>query len=266
MGFPEPTFVAAHGVLQLPNPAPRDPARDEGLLAEVRDEFPNVLNRQLLPAEAAPNVPHLVLSSTSSQLAISSAQADFEVRFYGDYVDDVARGLEYVERKIETILRGFRAAELMPSMVGLIATFHFSFKDFEASPVEHILRTHLRPEVNPDEVQDAHVKVALKVKDTYFVNLTLSNYETRALERPVFPGLSFVRIRPWEGRVDDFGVELAIDINNNLQARTRQEDPEVDAQAIQAVTGMLREIATTVGPRFAEVGEVSAADLAVGAS
>jgi hypothetical protein len=266
MGFPEPTFIAAHGVLQLPNPAPRDPARDETLIAEVRGEFPNILNRQLLPPEAAPGVPHLVMSSTSSQLAISAMQADFEVRFYGDYVDDLARGLEYVERKIETILRGFKAVDLTPSMVGLIATLHFSFKGLDEQPTTHILRTHLRPEINPDEVQDAHVKVALKVQDTYFVNLTLSNYESRALERPVFPGLSFLRIRPWEGRLDDLGVELGIDINNNLQARTRQEDPEVDAQDIQAVTGMLREIATTVGPRFAEVGEVSAADLAVSAS
>lgn len=50
----------------------------------------------MLPAEAPPQSPHLILGSSSSQLAISVAQADFEVRFYGDYLDDIARGLEYV--------------------------------------------------------------------------------------------------------------------------------------------------------------------------
>jgi hypothetical protein len=260
--FPAPTFLAAHGVLQLANPAQRDPARDEAFIAAVRNEFPNVINRTLLPLEAPVLAPHITLASTSSQLAVSSAQADFEVRFYGDYLADIQRGLEYVERKLDTVLSGFHATGNPVAMIGLIATLHFSFKEMEGDgPAAHVLRTHLRTQVEPSEVQDALARVALKLRDTYFVTLTLSNYESRVLERPLMPGLSVLRIRPWEGRVDDFGLELVIDINNNLEARASEADPVVTSDGVRAVVGVLREVATSSGPDFAETGKVSAETL-----
>jgi hypothetical protein len=249
-------------VLQFANPLPRDPARDEAFIAAVRGEFPNLVNRTLLPAESPPFTPHIMLASTSSQLAVSSAQADFEVRFYGEYLTDIQHGLQYVERKLDTVLAGFDAAGNSVAMIGLIATLHFSFRDMEgAEPAAHILGTHLRTPVDASEVQDALARVALKLRDTYFVTLTLSNYETRVLERPIMPGLSFVRVRPWEGRVDDRGLELVIDINNNLEARAGNADPVVTAEGVRAVAGVLREIATTSGPDFAETGRLSAAAL-----
>jgi hypothetical protein len=267
MPLPEPTFVMTHGVLQLPNPVIRDPGRDERFLEAVRGEFPNVINHQLLPQEAPPLVPHLTVSSTSSQLAVSAAQADFEVRFYGEYVNDLERGLEYVERKLKAILLGFQAADLAPSLIGLIATLHFSFRDAEdEEPAEHILRTHLRTEVDSSDLQDAMARIALRVRDTYFVTMTLSNYESRILERPIMPGLQTIRVRPWEGRVEDKGIELGLDINNNLEARTREQDPVVTEEGIRAVTQLLRDVATTTGPTFAESGTVSVDSLTTSAT
>src|SRR5262245_27342092 len=97
------TFEMAHAVLQFPSMV-RDPARDEAFIAAVADQFPNVISRQALPAETPPVTPHLVLASSSSQLAISAIQADFEVRFYGEYITEVERGLDYVEQKLTSIL------------------------------------------------------------------------------------------------------------------------------------------------------------------
>jgi hypothetical protein len=231
----------------------QDAGRDEAFIAAVRSEFPNVLNRVALPPEAPPNAPHLTLASTSSQLAVSNVQADFEVRFYGDYLGDIGRALEYVERKLAVVFDAFDAPV---AIIGLIGTLNFSFAGREDRPVDHILRTHLRSPVDPAEVQDAVARIAVRLRDTYFLNLTLSNYERRSLERPLMPG-SVMRVRPWEGRIDDSGLELALDVNNNLEARTQQRDPEVTRDALRAVTGLLREVARESGPAFAETGELS---------
>jgi hypothetical protein len=255
--LPDPTLVAAHGVLGVRDFQPRDPGRDAAFIAAVRGEFPNTLSHAALPAEAPPNAPHLVLASTSSQLAVSSVQADFEVRFYDEYLNDVGRALEYVERKMAAAFTGFQATEMFVSSIGLIATLNFSFEGREDRPVDHILQTHLRSEIDPTEVQDAVARIAVRLRDTYYLNLTLSNYERRALERPIMPGTTMLRIRPWEGRVEETGLELALDINNNLEARTQQQDPEVTLDGVRAVTALLRDIATDSGRRFAETGELS---------
>ena len=113
-------------------------------------------------------------------------------------------------------------------------------------------------------MQDAQVKLALKVRETYFAGLTLNNYELRKFERPIMPGITELRIRPWEGRVDETGLELVLDINNNLEARTKQADPEVTSEGVGAVVSLLREIATRVGPEFAETGSLSLERLEAG--
>lgn len=225
-------------------------------MAAVRHEFPNVLNRAALPPEAPPNTPHVVLASTSSQLALSALQADFQVRFYGDYLSDINRGVEYIERKLIAVFEGFGTIDAPVASIGVIGTLNFSFAGVEERPVDHILRTHLRSPVDAAEVQDAVARIAVGLRDTYFLNLTVSNYERRSLDRPIIPG-TMVRVRPWEGRIDDAGLELAIDINNNLEARSQQRDPEVTLDGLRAVTGLLRDIGTESGPAFADTGELS---------
>lgn len=259
MPLPSPRFIQAHGVLGLPNAVPIDRARDEVFIRAVKSEFPNVLTHQLLPPDAPPTAPYLVLASSSAQLAVSVAQADFQVRFYADYVDDFPRGLEFVERKLRAIRAGYEAAELLPAMVGLIATFHFAGDEIDGmSPARYIQRNLLRTEIEPeDALQDAVAKVALRVRDTYFVNLTLSNYEERRIERPVILGLGPTRVRAWEGEIQEVGLELVLDINNNLEARTKREDPVVTDDGIHAVAELLRQIGGAVGPGFADTGRVS---------
>jgi hypothetical protein len=211
--------------------------------------------------------PHLVLASTSSQLALSAVQADFEVRFYGDYATDIERALEFVERKVRSILKGFDALGARPMMIGVIATLEFSFAGREGeSPAEHILATHLRTSVDQEALQDALARVAIKVRDTYFVTMTVNNYESRIFERPILPGMTAIQVRPWEGRVDDIGVQLVVDINNGLELRTQEQTPAVTDAGLGAVTRLLREIVETAGPEFVEFGNVSADALTTAAS
>jgi len=192
-------------------------------------------------------------------LAVSVAQADFQVGFYGDYLDDLPRGLDFVERKMKAVRAGYEAAGLSPATLGLIATFRFSGEDLaDTPPARHIQRNLLKADIDPEEaLQDATAKVSLRVRDTYFVNLTLSNYEERRIERPLIPGMGAIRVRPWEGTVEGVGLELVLDINNNLEARTKREDPVVTDEGIHAVAELLRETGEKVGPEFAETGRVA---------
>jgi hypothetical protein len=260
MATPSPTFSRVHAVLQFPTIVGRDTRRDQLFIAAVKEEFPNVVSHQALPAETPLNAPHLVLASTSSQLALSAVQADFEVRFYGDYASDIEQALAYVERKLRVILGGFEAIDAQPMTMGVIATLEFSFQGDER-PTDHILATHLRTDVDPDDVQDALARVAVRLRDTYYVTMTVSNYETRSLMRPVLPGMNAIQVKPWDGKLEDVGVNLVVDINNNLEARLSDSPPVVTEIGVGAVMRLLREIATAAGPRFVEHGSVSVDEL-----
>ena len=256
MALPSPTLIVVHAVMGPPNPLLRDAGTDERFMAAVRTEFPNVLARQLLPPEAPPPVPHLTLASTSSQLALSAAQADFEVRFYGQFIEDTTKALGYVQQKLLAVLAGFKSIEVVPATLGLVATLNFSFETMDTTATEYLLRTHLKTDVEAGDVQDATARVALKVRDTYFVSLSVGNYESRRIERPIFPGAQVV-IRPWEGKVEDAGIELKIDINNQLESRVKQADPEVTEDGVRAVLGLLEATVLTSGPEFAATGSLS---------
>lgn len=256
-----PRFRVAHAVLQFSNRVYRDPGRDETFIAAVEQEFPNVLSRTFLPPEAPLLTPYVTLASTSSQLSLSTLQADFEVRFYGDYVTDVERALEYVERKLDAVLRAFASVDVAVETIGVIGTLHFSTMDDNLSPAQHILRTHLRPMVDESSVQDAIARVAVKVRDTYFVTLTISNYESRVMEQALMPGVQALPMRPWDGLPDDVGLELVLDINNHLESRVSHHRPRVTIDGVRATTRLLREIATSTGPTFAETGKISMRDL-----
>lgn len=261
MPLSAPRFRVAHGVLQFSNKVYRDAGRDETFIAAVEQEFPNVLNRTFLPAEAPLMAPYLTLASTSSQLSLSTLQADFEVRFYGDYVTDIERALAYVERKLDAVLRALASVDVAVETIGVIGTLHFSTINDDVSAAQHILRTHLRPAVDEASVQDAVARVAVKVRDTYYVTLTISNYESRVLEQPTMPGMQVMPMRPWDGRPDDVGLELVLDINNHLEARLSHHRPRVTIEGVRAVTRLLREVATSTGPTFADTGRISVQDL-----
>jgi hypothetical protein len=265
MRFPAPTFLGAHGVLQLADIRQRERAVDDAFIAAVASEFPNSIMRSepaSLPPPAA--TPHLVLASSSSQLALSASQADFDVRFYGEFLTDVEQGLQYVERKLRTVLEGFDAIGAQVTSVGVVAPLHFSYPLTRPDePKLHMLRKHLRTRIEPEEVADAFARVAVKVRGKYFVNLTMNTYESRTFERP-FMAMAIpqaLRLRPWDGKLDDIGLELLIDINNNLEGRIDRKDPVVTDDGLRAVIGLLTEVATSSGPAYAKTGHISAAAL-----
>jgi hypothetical protein len=256
--------MAAHGVLGLPALLPRAPDLDEALITALQQEFPNIVLRQPPLAAMQNEGPRIVLTSTSSQLVISPNQADFEVRFYGEYSSDLDQCLGYLHRKMEAIRTGLAAVDLVPASIGLVVTMRFSFEQVDESPVAHILDTHLRTHIDPHTVEDAVARLALKVRNKYFVSLRVANYEARVVQRPVMPGdMQPMIVKPWEGIVEDSGVALTVDINNVLENKIAQKDAEVSGNGVTNVIELLKQVARTAGPEFVKVGEVST-DVLVG--
>lgn len=260
MDLPAPRIVSAHGVVGLPRALPISPEVDEQLVAALRRAFPNVVLRQppLLGAPATEG-PRLILTSTSAQLLITAAQADFEVRFYGDFESDQERALAYVSDKLEAVRAAFQAVGLTPASIGCVLLAQFSFAGLDISPVEHILATHLRLQIDPDELEDTIARVGVKVRDKYFVSLRVANFEARVIQRPVMPGdfQPQIVVKPWEGELKDYGIGLTIDINNTLEMKMLRADPEITQAGVRTVMDLTARCLTTAGPEFVSEGTLS---------
>jgi hypothetical protein len=261
MPLAEPKFILARGVFELPVAAARTPDQDDRLIQALSDEFPSVAARQMLPAGLPSSLPYLALQSTASRLAISAVGSELETRFYGEYEEDAERCIEYLRRKCDAILRGWAAVDVTPSFVGLVLTLNFSFTEQDTSPAQFIAEHHLRQQIDPAALQDAMARISVRVDDTYFVTLAIANYELRTHERPVFSGQQLVQVRPWEGTVDDRGIELTIDINNRLALLNREGDFAVDEPALQAVFDLMNRAITSVPEEFVDTASLDVASL-----
>jgi hypothetical protein len=258
MELTPPRLVSAHGVLGLPVSLPLSADVDEQLVVALRAHFPNVVMRQPPLVGMASEGPRLVLTSTSSQLAIAAGQADLEVRFYGEYESRPELCLKYAHDKLEAVRVALVAQGIPPAMVGLVMQLQYSFTthDFGTTPVEHILTTHLKLQTDASQVEDAVARVAVRVAGKYFVSLRVAPYAIRLLERPIMPGTRSMIIKPWEGKLSDEGIGLTVDVNNTLEGRTLDGDPQVSEAGIAAVTDLVRRGVTEVGRSFVETGKL----------
>jgi hypothetical protein len=263
MDLPSPRIVNAQAVLGLPVLLPLAPDIDEILVKELRSEFPNIVLRQPPLMGAQNDGPRLILTSTSSQLVISASQAEFEVRFYGDYSSRSDLCLSYVQKKLEAIRNALAALDLRPpALIGVVMFAQFSFKGFEVSPIEHLLSTHLRVDVDPATVGDTVARVAVKVRDKYFATFRVADYEVRTIQRPVMPNQPQpMLVKAWEGSLEDYGVSLTIDINNALESRNLGGDPTVSEAGVSAILELLSQSLLTAGPKFVATGELHAESL-----
>lgn len=257
MPLPAPSYIQAQAVFNLARPIPRRPDIDEAFLNAVGTEFPTVANRQLLPQDAPAGAPHLIVQSTSSQLAVSSLDSNFQVRFYGEFLTDFNRCHEYLARKMEATLRGWEAVGAEPAVVGAVLGMNFSLDNEGGSDaVRHVLSTLVSAGVDPEVVHQANVALGLRVADHYFVNLSAANYELRTLNRPILPGAQTVVVAPWEGSISDAGVELTVDVNNRLASQQQGQHVVVDSAELERILEVHRNAASELGPAFLETGRV----------
>jgi hypothetical protein len=251
-----PTLQLARGVLELPHAGARTPDQDELFIQAVREDFPHVASRQLLPVGIPLNIPYLALQSTASRLAVSGVGSELETRFYGEFAADAERSIEYVTNKLLAVLRGWAAVDAHPSFIGVVFTLNFPLDDEDETPAAFLAQHHFSGDIPADQLQDALARVAVRVADTYFMTLAAANFESRSYERPVFPGQQLLQVRPWEGTVDASGVELTIDINNKLALINRAGDFAVDEDAVVTIMDLMRRAIASAPTTFVETGSV----------
>lgn len=250
---PAPTFRSARAVLGFPSPH-RDPQKDEVFIQAVKRDFPHLVARQMLPPQAPPNLAHVELASSSSRLTLSAAAAEFTVEFFGDHTTDHARALAYVHEKMKTVLEGLVKAGGTPTNVGIIVQLNFSLASAELGAASRqILEGHVRGDIDASIVQDAGVRVAVRVGGSHYATFNLNNYEVRGLGRPLMPGVPVV-INPWEGVVEDHGIELTIDVNDRLGELLRREHAPVDAGRLASTYAVLEQAVIVAGPAFVADG------------
>lgn len=197
-------------------------------------------------------IPYLALQSTASRLAISAVGSELETRFYGDYEQDVDRSIDYLSGKVLAALRGWQAVDAPPAFIGVVLTLNLPFTVEDGEPARYIAERHLRQEVDASALQDAVARISVRVDETYFLTLAISNYETRAYDRPVFSGQQLLQVRPWEGTVEGRGIELTIDVNNKLALINREGDFTVDESTVASTLAMLKRAIQTAPTGFVE--------------
>lgn len=247
-------MVAVQGVIGIAEPIAMPASIDQAFIDAVRGEFATVVARQPVPDGAPLNLPHLMLQSTTSQLAVSAARADFQKQFYGEWAQDPEACFGYAARKLRAVLAGWDATPGQPSFVGVVLNVQFPFEGDGPTPVEQILTTMLRQQFDPSVVQDAQARVGVRLDDRHFVTLHASNYENKLLERPVLPGPQIIDVKPWEGRVEQVGVSVAIDVNNRLDAINRRADPAISVTDLDSVLGIVSNAARGAARTFVETG------------
>lgn len=262
MALPEPMLMRARVVFELPAISVRTPDQDDAFIAAVQEEFPTLVARQMLPLGMPQNMPYLALQSTASRLAVSAVGSEMETRFYGDWATEPDRCLRYIREKVVATLGGWSALNLQPALLGAIVTINFSMPDPPNAAARFIAEHHLRQEVDPEALQDANMKVALKLNDSHFVSLGLANYEQRTFERPVFPGQQLIQVKAWEGEVEERGIELTVDVNNKPDLITKQGEVVVDEAYAMSTIDLLARVIARAPSEFVDTAALDIAALA----
>jgi hypothetical protein len=256
MPLPPLKYTAAHGVLNLPVDKPT--LRTEDVKSRLGQSLQGLYQgraEQALPPEAPEEVPFLILPGRSSQIVFSQLQADIELEFHDHYETRGELCKTLVAERMERLLRAWGAVGGEPVWQGLVITLRAS-TDLAAS---HIFETHLRPDENSEGLHDAKVQLGLRLRDRYFVNLTIGQYEHRTITREVTgPGGPLGPIRPWEGEVTDRGLEVTVDINNRYGALVEKKHTVVDAEQMQAMNDLAWQIVEQVAKPYATDGVLNA--------
>ncbi len=196
-------------------------------------------------------------------LAVSASQAEMQVRFYGDLIGDLDGCLGYIRRKVHTMRAAWLAAGARPSILGVVITANVPFDPADdLGPADHILATHLRIERGDEApIQDASARIAMRLADRLFFNVSVGNYEVRTIQRPILPGMQQILVKAWDAEVSERGIEVKLDVNNRLEAVVSKSDPDLDDQAIETILSVAGRGFAGPLPAYVSTGRLDIADV-----
>ncbi|MCK9250030.1 MAG: hypothetical protein M0P31_13785 [Solirubrobacteraceae bacterium] len=246
---------AARIVLEYPGGA-RDSGKDERFIEAVRGTFPHQLQRQLLPTDAPPNLVHLALASTASQVSVSATAVELNVQFFGDFRAGQVKALAYLREKAQALFAGASSTYGTPVSIGIVKNISFETRlDDESSATALLADHHVRYGVPAHMVQEGGTRVALKVPPRHFVTLGAEVYEIRNMDRPLIPGVP-VTLYPWQANVAERGIEVSVDVNSRYASYLARDLVVADGETLESTFRLLEFIASDVAPQFAGQGTI----------
>jgi hypothetical protein len=249
-------YATAHVALNVPvdEPTPRTEDAADQLAAALHGEFDARVVQGSLPEVAPAEVVFLILAGRGAQIAFSQIQADLEIEFRDAYMTRADLCAPHVGEKMTRLLEAWERIGARPVWEGLVVTLRASTKGEHGVHVQHMLETHLRPQMESDALHDARLQLGLRLYDRYFVTLALGHYEARSVQRQVAPGVAAGPIRPWEGEVTDEGLELTVDINNRYGALLEKRHTRVTVEDLRTMNDLAWQLIEHVAIPFAHDG------------
>lgn len=264
MPFPPLKIEMAHGVLGVPldEPQPRSREAVEVLSAALRADFGASVQTIPVKDDATSDAPHLVLQSKASHVLFSRVQADFDVRFFGSHRGDPEACRIFVADKMSALLKAWAASGAQPVLAGMIITLHFEYPDdSDARPAQHMLEELFAPGLASDAIRDAKMQLGLQVQDHFYLTLGIGTYQAQEVSRAMVQGTSNVVIRPWEAEVVEEGIELTVDVNNRLRAKSERKHTRVDEAELLRVNNLAWDAVNRIAVPLASEGVLDAAIL-----
>jgi hypothetical protein len=174
---------------------------------KLKDHFQTPFNLIPVPDEAPVEIPRIVATSKHgfSQLSIGLNNAGLTTQYNENFSSNWSACRDYLEGKIEnylSVLGEICDGNLLYS--GLVIQLELPF---ENDPVEVLTDRFLKIETN-QELFDVETKLTFVLDNTFYVNITLSNY--RNYEGVGIPDLPVPAYMNLNGR----GIRVLIDIND----------------------------------------------------
>jgi hypothetical protein len=241
MTIPLLNIESAHLVLTVPvdELLPRTDKLVDDLTGALKGEFEGRLEPQVPPGAPA-EIPYIMFQKDASNIAFSSIQLDYEVRFRGGHRNSFTDCHDYMAKKSARLLETWMRVGARPVWEGLAVTLKastFNAPD-DLAPLHHISETLLRPELEDDLLHDASVNFGFRIQDRYFATFVVAEYEAKQVERNIAPGAPMTPIRPWDAELSDRGLQLSVEVNNRYGALLEKRHMRVNESDLRAMNDL----------------------------
>jgi len=166
------------------------------------------------------------LNSTSSKLLLLPNRFALNTReYFGNFRDDYNLCHEYLSNKARLIFKVAKSTIGSPvRFLAAITKIYISFNGLkiQKSPEDFIADKFLKDQ--KENVEHLKINWGLRKKDKYFISTTISNFITRAVEKPTSGDAKEISVKLHELREVDKGLELIVDVNTKLDAFRKLPD------------------------------------------
>jgi hypothetical protein len=238
--IPPLIIESAHLALTVPvdEPVPHTSNVVQQLSSALKGEFHGVLEPGV-PEGAPAEIPYVMFQGANAQFAFSQIQLDYEATFTGTYRKDYGQCKDFVAKKAAALLGAWEKVDAHPVWETLAITLHASTGDLDQLvALQHISETLLHTDTSDDMLAGVGINYSLHVLSKYNATISVSEYERRHVEQHLTPGVAAKPIRPWEAKLTDRGLQVAVEVNNRYGAMLEEKHTRVVGSELRFMNGL----------------------------